>query len=490
MKSFTRRQIVNALLVTLFILAAIGSEPGSAASLSQAPPSKPESKLILRAGYTDTPSQHIPPPAGFSTSRQPDAATITVNYEGTWDQAARDAFQYAVDVWESQLNSSVEIVVEAHWSPLGSESGILGGATGDIVIGFSGAPVADTWYSAALGHTLSGQDLNDNDSYDFDKDGLDADVEIYAEFNQDFPDWYFGTDGNTPSDKWDFASVVLHELCHGLGFFGSMRVYEGTGYWGWGSGYPTIYDRFTENGSGAQLLTAFPNYSAALAAQLQSENIYFDGPNANAANGGSRPELYAPNLWTQGSSYSHLDESFNGTPNALMTYALNNGESAHDPGPVVRGMFQDMGWTFVAPTYPDLHLAMHVTEGLNLDPGDSVTFVLSIENTGDAAATGIVLTDTLPSDILSPSWNASSSLSGATERGGTPYVWDLPDLAAGASGEIEIYGTINPALLPSDWSIVNEASISTTAQEENEDDNSTRAVLGGEQNYLPLVLRQ
>ncbi|RMF41613.1 MAG: CAP domain-containing protein, partial [Anaerolineae bacterium] len=36
---------------------------------------------------------------------------------------------------------------------------------------------------------------------------------------------------------------------------------------------------------------------------------------------------------------------FNNTPNALMTYALPPGEANHDPGPVVRGMFGDMGWT-------------------------------------------------------------------------------------------------------------------------------------------------
>jgi hypothetical protein len=28
-----------------------------------------------------------------------------------------------------------------------------------------------------------------------------------------------------------------------------------------------------------------------------------------------------------------------------MTPSINRGESIHDPGPIVRGMFQDMGWT-------------------------------------------------------------------------------------------------------------------------------------------------
>jgi hypothetical protein len=68
------------------------------------------------------------------------------------------------------------------------------------------------------------------------------------------------------------------------------------------------------------------------------------------------PRMYAPLSWDQGSSYSHLDENTypNGDPNSLMTPGINNGEAVHDPGPIARGMFTDMGWTTsasqVAPT--------------------------------------------------------------------------------------------------------------------------------------------
>ena len=476
------RRIAATLIAALVILSLTASSfrASSAALPQKAPPSIQQSGIIVRASHTDSPSQRIPPPPGFSTMANRNA-TITVDYRGSWDQAARNAFQYAIDIWVSLINSPVEITVQAHWSSLGP--GILGGAMGDTVIGFSGAPVANTWYPAALGHALSGQDVNDSDGWDFDGDGLDADIEIYAQFNQDFADWYFGTDGATPFDKWDFASVVLHELCHGLGFAGSMRVYNGLGYWGWGTAYPAIYDHFTENVGGGQLITAFPNNSVALATQLQSGNIYFNGPNANAANGGSRPELYAPNPWRQGSSYSHLGESFNGTPNALMTYAVNNGESAHDPGPVALGMFKDMGWTLPG---PDLRLGMHVAEGMDLNPGDPVTFVISIENAGDKNAAGVVLDDSVPFEILSPSWSASPSLAGATARGGTTYVWDLPDLAVGTSGIISVSGTLSPSL-PADFIIINEATISTTSEETNVHDNTNGAILGGNRVYLPLI---
>ncbi|MGD2147926.1 MAG: hypothetical protein PVH41_14620, partial [Anaerolineae bacterium] len=55
-------------------------------------------------------------------------------------------------------------------------------------------------------------------------------------------------------------------------------------------------------------------------------------------------KLYAPNPWN-GSSYSHVDEeTFNNTPNSLMTPIQSKGESELHPGPVTLGMFQDMGW--------------------------------------------------------------------------------------------------------------------------------------------------
>ena len=213
-------------------------------------------------------------------------------------------------------------------------------------------------------------------------------------------DWYYGTDGNTPSDKLDFASVVLHEISHGLGFAGSMRVSGGLGYYGGllsGDLDPIAYDRFTENGSGTTLLS-YSNGSSALATQLTSNNVYFDGTNANAANGSSRPKLFAPSTWMQGSSYSHLDEIFNGTDDALMTYALADGESNHSPGPVALGIMQDVGWTMsatgltvtsITPNSGYYTETVHITNlaGTNFQSGATVKLTKSGES--DINATGV-----------------------------------------------------------------------------------------------------
>ena len=60
----------------------------------------------------------------------------------------------------------------------------------------------------------------------------------------------------------------------------------------------------------------------------------------------NRPKLYAPGIFSFGSSILHLDEtSFPPhTSDAVMTPFCSPGESNHSPGPVTIGILQDLGW--------------------------------------------------------------------------------------------------------------------------------------------------
>ncbi|MEQ8383880.1 MAG: CARDB domain-containing protein, partial [Coleofasciculus sp. A1-SPW-01] len=300
---------------------------------------------------------------------QTQTSTINVNYNGFSTQA-QAAFEYAVDIWENLIVSPVPIEVEANWTPLGT--GTLGSAgANDYYSNFTNAAYADTWYPIALANSLAGFDL-DTTAHD-----------INAHFNSNEPNWYFGTDGNTPTGKTDFVSVVLHELGHGLGFLGSMDYDSNTEQGSWWS-QPLIYDHFTVNGSGQKLIDTFPNNSVALGAQLTSDNLFFNGSNAVAANGGTNPKLYAPSTWDSGSSYAHLDEAIyeSGNSNALMTPQISTGEAHHDPGAVTLGIFEDLGWV--------INLADLWGWGFNvtpqaLDAGDSFNIDFDITNTGSSA---------------------------------------------------------------------------------------------------------
>ncbi|MDX1436385.1 MAG: hypothetical protein R3335_06225 [Anaerolineales bacterium] len=350
MEHHQMRKIAGSVLLASILLAfvlAAGALPGqaTASDAGKAEMARGVDPVFIRAGLRDGPPVFQPPPDRFLAGA-PETATITVTYVGVWDASAQAAFQHAVDIWETLITSSETIEVRATWTNLGG--GILGAAGAETYFAnFSGAPMADTMYPVALANKLAGTDLDPGFQ------------DINATFNSAFPDWYFGTDGMPPGNKWDFVSVVLHEIGHGLGFAGSMQVGggcgSGLGCWGIGANnYPAVYDRFTENGSGTPLLS-FTNFSAGLATELTSGDVYFNGPLAIANNTGNlcQPvKLYAPGAWQQGSSYSHLDEIFNGTPHALMTFSITNGEAQHHPGGVTLGMFEDMAWDTIvkAPT--------------------------------------------------------------------------------------------------------------------------------------------
>jgi hypothetical protein len=289
-------------------------------------------------------------------------STFVVTYNGFPPQA-QAAFQAAVNIWASQIQSSVPIRVTANWT--GLAPGVLGSAGATYLIrNFPGAPYANTWFPAAVANKLSGTDLSVGED------------DIVANFNSSFS-WYFGTDGNAGT-SFDLVTVVLHELGHGLGFFGSMNGSGGNGSWG-NAGSPFVYDRFAINGSSQSLLdtSLFPNPSSALGAQLVSNDLFFNGPNARNGNAGSSARLYAPNPWSTGSSYSHLNEATypNGNPHSLMTPAIGPGEAVHDPGPMVRGMLTDTGWTALSCSYSLSSTSVNVgpgatTASVNVATGD------------------------------------------------------------------------------------------------------------------------
>ncbi|MGL5807084.1 MAG: hypothetical protein ACRC11_16860 [Xenococcaceae cyanobacterium] len=261
-------------------------------------------------------------------------AKINVTYKGfDANPQARAAFQYAVDIWETLIVSpmTVPIEIDAEWKKLAATT--LGSASPTTFFqDFSGIPVKNTYYPSALANSLAGKDLSAGKS------------DITVKFNSDFT-WYYGTDGKTPTGQYDFVSVVLHEIGHGLGFSDSFNFNaDKKGSWG-NNGTPVIFDRFVVNDKSQSPIdtSLFKNNSVELGTQLTSGNVFFNGSKTVAANGGNAP-LYAPKPWNGGSSISHLDQSYNRTINDLMTFSLDKTDAVHQPGPIAFAMFQDMGW--------------------------------------------------------------------------------------------------------------------------------------------------
>jgi hypothetical protein len=276
---------------------------------------------------------HVGTPDSFrkNASGRTKTANIVVEYINfPADNQAKNAFQFAVDIWETQLTSTVPIRIRAQWGPL--DAGVLGQATwGAAFANFNGAQHQNVYYPVALAEKISGTELN-----------APTEPDIVATFNSN-PNWYFGTDGN-PGAKTDLVTVVLHEICHGLGFVDTYSSTNGQGSVGLNN-VPFIYDIFVVNSGKESLFSTLSSPSAAMNAQLVSNNLFYNSKLATI--GETLPRIFAPATFDAGSSIAHLNESTFSVPgdaNNLMTPQIAAGESIHQPGSIALGILNDMGW--------------------------------------------------------------------------------------------------------------------------------------------------
>jgi hypothetical protein len=261
-------------------------------------------------------------------------ATFIVNYVGFPDNA-KAAFQRAVDIWAELLSSPVPIRVTAYWQDLGQN--VLGAAnTNDYYRNFPGSKEPNTFYPLALAEKLAGKELN----------SLNED-DIFCRFNSKVP-WYYGASESVPLGTFDFTSIVLHELGHGLGFVSSMRVSGTQGSYGFGTRFNAIYDKFLQTGDKKSLVDTliFKSPSNPLRNALVSEDLFWVGPNTTSEIKEEKVLIFAPNPYQGGSSISHLDDAKygGGKVNSLMTPTASLREKNLNPGPLVMKMMADMGW--------------------------------------------------------------------------------------------------------------------------------------------------
>jgi hypothetical protein len=257
-----------------------------------------------------------------------------------------NAMQYAANLWGAKLNSTVQIRVGASFQPLScnSSSAVLGQAgAASVHRDFAGAPVANTWYPAALANALAGTDLNTSAN------------DITATFNSTigttcaFPSvFYYGYDANPPAGELDFVSIILHELGHGLGFATFVTLSTGAKL----NSADDAFMRWLEDASTGE---QYPNMTDAerVSASIDTGNLHWTGAIASAASGsltgGVGPSghvhMYAPNPQQPGSSVSHFDTAV--TPNELMEPSYTGPN--HDVTLTLAAL-RDVGWNSGAAT--------------------------------------------------------------------------------------------------------------------------------------------
>ncbi|MGQ7870133.1 T9SS type A sorting domain-containing protein [Sunxiuqinia sp. sy24] len=267
-------------------------------------------------------------------------SSIIVTYID-FDDEPKQAFQYAVEIWEHLIASPIPIHLTARWTAL--DEGVLGSCGPFLYFeNFEAAPQRDRYFPVALVEKLEATEITDETVPD-----------LIAQFNSDNDNWYFGVDGQASRSQYDFVSVVLHEIAHGLGYTGFFYEQNEQGTYGDILPYPGIFDEFVINGSNDQLVNTavFPNPSAELLQQFTSNNLYFESETAKQVNeSDAYPKLYAPTTFDEGSSIYHLNERTYpaGNANSLMTPFFERAEAIHDPGPLTLGMLADMGWVYTS----------------------------------------------------------------------------------------------------------------------------------------------
>ena len=282
---------------------------------------------------------YIPPPDEFfRKAGSKSGASITIYYTGFSSQAIT-AMEYAASILRKLLPPDTKFTIKASWEKI-STTGILAQSS---ITGYAGGwginalnPLS--LYPVALAEKIAGKSLNS-----------DPEGDIILTVNSSI-NWYLGTDGQTPVQKYDLVTVVLHEICHGLGFYDSFDADATVGWYGISS-VPIIYDTFIENSSGNRLTDSlkFPNYSTDMRSQLTGNQLYFNGPLLKTYSSSVnysilRAKLYAPSTWDKGSSISHLDESSTLRVNSLMTPFIDLGEAIHNPGKYTFSILGDLGW--------------------------------------------------------------------------------------------------------------------------------------------------
>jgi hypothetical protein len=310
-------------------------------------------------------------------------------------------FQHVAKIWESIIDSNVEIKVESEFDVLTCSPGsaVLGSAGATTIFrDFNNTPIRATWYPVALANSLAGSDLS-------------SAADISATFNSEIDNnnnclnntnWYYGIDGNKPSNSIDLLSVVMHEIGHGLGFQTFIDTVSGARPDGKNDVFMLNLEDHSTGKSWSKMTDA-----QRVASTIDTADLHWTGSNVTSKQADftagfnqGHARNYAPASLNQGSSVSHFDTAF--APNELMEPFITQPKSG--PGLAVE-LMADIGWNVFASMVPiiselaDVSVQNGSSGQLDFVIGDNDTalndlsFSFAIANTsiinqGDLSVTG------------------------------------------------------------------------------------------------------
>lgn len=253
------------------------------------------------------------------------AATTLGQARRTVLQAAGDHLgsffqpQYAGEVWR----------IAAKFDPLSGS--IAGAAPLDWRNGntFGGGDSGVNYPAVLVNHLAGSETLTGN--------LIDAEFDTNTVFD-------FDMSGPPSSSEESLFSTAVHELMHGLGVFSDIEQ-NGTFF----DGIPTIFDTFLAQGTTP--VTSMNN--AGRQSALVSDNLFFTGPKATAANplGTGAVKIHAPTSFEGGSTGSHLDRvAFASTGDLLLPEAPTGFTEQIFVSTLDQAILSDLGFVLATPS--------------------------------------------------------------------------------------------------------------------------------------------
>lgn len=168
-----------------------------------------------------------------------------------------------------------------------------------------------------------------------------------------FIDWNFydnwGLSDNVAANEFDFKRVAIHELLHSFGF-SSLVNQNGSGLGDRNPGTAdtwATFDHFLTNADGVILINNAGVFDGTKVNSLAggSGSVLFNGQNAKDANGGVAVNLYAPAIFSPGSSISHLDDDTLALSELIMASSVSVGQKSRELSAIELGILRDIGYT-------------------------------------------------------------------------------------------------------------------------------------------------
>ncbi len=338
---------------------------------------------------------------GFNDSTP--ATPVGGNSGTTRGEQRQIALNYALNIISQTITGSVPIQLSVQFGDLDSTADFffLGGAGPTVFLrDFPNAKDPNIWYPPALANQLAGEDLTNK----LTEEELTTDFDLDAEFDTGIDDnlndgvsWYYGLDGLPADDQFDFVTVALHELTHGLGFISTLQysITNNVATANLYGDYIDIFSTFFQRHLGNPLALLDMNSTQRASALTSTGNLQWRGGAGKFASFGFETgvnaghlQLYAPAVYEDGSSAGHISDTL--TPNDLMEPIYTGAQ--HDLG-LGAAALADIGWG----NYTDVVVAAILPIAPVPSNGDYL-IQINIVNNGVQDAPNLRLNYTLPSN--------------------------------------------------------------------------------------------